>query len=321
MRQLFRQGLAFWQISLGLLFVVGYLLLSALAPVLAPAEGDFAPPIRIGTPSEERTTGVSRRVPLPPGPGIPLGTTPGGYDVAYSLVRGVAPALRFGLVTTSVTGLLGGLLGAVAGYAGGTIARFILRVSDAFLTFPAIAAIFVFRSLFIRAYAPTTPVIVQQIVEFVHLDPTMLALILFSWVPYTRLLYATVSRLSQTEYVLAARSVGAKPGRIVFCHLLPNALSPVIVLAARDVGGMVLLEAAFTFVGLGSGLPWGTLLALGRDWVVGPGGNPLAYWWVFLPATVALIGFSLGWNLLGDGLNAVLHPQERRRAILRWVGR
>ncbi len=316
-----RQGLVFWQITVGLLMILLYLLLAALAPVLAPAEGAPAPPLKLATFSAERTAGISRRIPLPPGPGLPLGTTAGGYDVAYSLVRGVGPALRFGLMTTLFTGLGGVFLGALAGYAGGVVARMILRIADAFLTFPAIAVIFIFRMLLGQMNVATTPLFVRQVVAFLHLDPTMLALIMFSWMPYTRLMYATVLRLAQTEFVLAARSVGARPRRIILRHLLPNALSSVIVLAARDVGGMVLLEAAFTFVGLGSGLPWGLLLVLGRDWIVGPGGNPLTYWWVFLPATLTLIGFSLGWNVLGDGLNAILHPQERRRAIVRWIQR
>ncbi|MBN1920675.1 MAG: ABC transporter permease [Anaerolineae bacterium] len=316
-----RHGLMFWQITLGVLIIAFFLLLAALAPLLAPTEVSPAPPLKFAPRPVESTRGVSARMPLPPAPGLPLGTTQGGYDVAYSVVRGVAPALRFGLLTTALTGLWGCILGAVAGYAGGGVSRIILRVADAFLTFPAIAAIFIFRTLWMQLNFPAIPHVVLQAVTLLHLDPTMLALIMFSWVPYTRLMYATVSRLTGTEFVLAARSLGARPTRIVFRHLLPNALSPVIVLAARDIGGMVLLEAAFTFVGMGSGLPWGTLLVAGRDWIVGPGGNPLTYWWVFLPATVALISFSLGWNVLGDGLNAYLKPQERRRTISRWIQR
>lgn len=317
-----RHGLMFWQITLGALLVLGFLIVAAFAPVLAPTEVDPAPPLKLAPSSVARPAGISGRVPLPPGAGIPLGTAPGGYDIAYSLVRGVLPALRFGLITMALTGLWGSFLGAIAGYLGGGVARIILRVADAFLTFPAIAAIFIFRTLWMQIINPQiTSSLVREMVALLHLDPTMLALIMFSWMPYTRLMYVAVSRLMQTEFVLAARSVGARPARIILRHLLPNALSSVIVLAARDVGGMVLLEAAFTFVGMGASLPWGALLVLARDWIVGPGGNPLTYWWVFLPATLILIVFSLGWNILGDGLNAILQPQERRRTIVRWIQR
>jgi peptide/nickel transport system permease protein len=85
----------------------------------------------------------------------------------------------------------------------------------------------------------------------------------------------------------------------------------VIVLVARDVGGMVLLQATFTFIGLGGNSLWGMLLVRGRDWILGPGGNILTFWWVFMPATLALVLFGVGWNLLGDGLNEVLNPRTR----------
>ncbi len=128
--------------------------------------------------------------------------------------------------------------------------------------------------------------------------------------PYARLVNTTVMKIKSKSYIEAARSVGVRNGRIIFRHILPNSISPAIVLAARDVGGMVLLQAVFTFIGLGGDSPWGMLLASGRDWVIGPGGGIFAYWWVFLPATLALILFGIGWNLLGDGLNDVLNPRE-----------
>ena len=83
----------------------------------------------------------------------------------------------------------------------------------------------------------------------------------------------------------------------------------IVVLGARDVGAMVILATAFTFIGLGGSTEWGMLLVAGRDYVIGAGGNPLTYWWVFVPTTLALILFGIGWNLLGDGLNTVLDPR------------
>jgi peptide/nickel transport system permease protein len=103
--------------------------------------------------------------------------------------------------------------------------------------------------------------------------------------------------------------VGARNRRVILRHLLPNALSPAVVMAARDVGAVVILASAFTFIGMGQSTEWGTMLVQGRDYVIGLGGNPLSYWWVFLPVTLALILFGVGWNLLGDGLNDFLNPQ------------
>ena len=111
----------------------------------------------------------------------------------------------------------------------------------------------------------------------------MWSLVLFSWMPYARLINASVLRLRNAEYVISARALGAGHARIILRHLLPNTVSPEIVLAARDVGGMVILQATFTFIGLGGNSPWGYFLAMARNWVVGPGGNPLTYWWTYIP--------------------------------------
>ena len=151
---------------------------------------------------------------------------------------------------------------------------------------------------------PLSLVLLQRI------DPVMVAFILFSWMPYARIMNTVVLRLKQTEYIQATRALGAGHATVIFRHLIPNAIAPAIVLAARDVGGMVLLHATFTFIGPGGNSLWGRLLVRGRDWVISPGGI-LTYWWVFLPATLALMLFGVGWNLIGDGLNEVLNPRTR----------
>ena len=135
----------------------------------------------------------------------------------------------------------------------------------------------------------------------------MIAFILFSWMPYARIMNTLVQKIKQAEYIQAVRALGAGHPRIIFRHLIPNAIPPVIVLAARDVGAMVLLQAIFTFIGFGGNSPWGMVLVKGRDWIVTAGGI-FTYWWVFLPVTLALILFGIGWNLLGDGLNDALNP-------------
>jgi hypothetical protein len=136
----------------------------------------------------------------------------------------------------------------------------------------------------------------------------MLSLIVFSWMPYARLIHSIVLTLKQTEFVQAAHALGGGPFWIVRKHLLPNSLSPAIVLAARDIGGVVLLQATLTFIQIGGGSVWGEMLAQGRNWVIGPGGNVLRYWWVFLPPTFAIMLFGIAWNMFGDSLNDILDP-------------
>ncbi len=298
-----------WQNLLALTIVGFYLFVAVAAPRLAPPNDPDNPELFqvVG-----HTTTI-RRTPAPPSEGVPLGTVSGGFNVFYSIVWGTRPALRFGLIVALSTAGIGVVVGAASGYAGGMVNRLTMRVSDAFLTFPAIAGVFLFNQIMQPVSPEIAPTLFQRTFLALKLDPLMLALILFSWMPYARLINANVARLKQEEYTLAARTAGAGHLRIVLRHLLPNGIAPAIVLAARDVGGMVVLEAAFTFIGVAGGSPWGTLLASGRDWIIGPGGNPLAYWWVFLPATLALVFFGIGWNLLGDGLNDALNPHAAQR--------
>jgi peptide/nickel transport system permease protein len=282
--------------------IVGfYILVAIFAPQLAP-------PDDANNPSPFRIVGRSYdKIPHPPSAEAPLGTVPGQLDVYYTLVWGTRSALRFGLIVALTTACLGVLIGAISGYYGGAVNGLVMRVTDAFLTFPAIAGVWLFQQVIMPASSFAEPTPLQKALLNLQLSPVMLTLILFSWTPYARLINASIIQLKQTEYVQAARAVGARNVRIILRHLLPNALSSAIVLAARDVGGMVILESAFTFVGLGGATEWGVLLVTGRDYVIGMNGNPLTYWWVFLPATLALVFFGIGWNLLGDGLNTLLN--------------
>jgi peptide/nickel transport system permease protein len=147
-----------------------------------------------------------------------------------------------------------------------------------------------------------------QIIQ--NINPLLIAFILFSWMPYARLMNTVVLRIKQSDFVMAARASGAKNGRIIFRHIIPNAIAPVIVLAAKDIGGFVVLQSTFAFIGFGKGSPWADVLVIGRDWIYSPQGM-LTYWWVFLPATITLILFGIGFNLLGDGFNDALNPRSK----------
>ncbi|MBE2197504.1 MAG: ABC transporter permease [Anaerolinea sp.] len=318
-----------WQNRLALGLIALFVFVAAAAPLLAP-QPDPANPSYFKVVSQD-----FRRDPEPPSDENILGTVPQitnlpmfgfipgqdasyRWDVYFTLIWGTRSALRFGLLVTLATAVLGITLGAISGYAGGWIGGLIMRVSDAFLAFPPIAAIWLIRRLFFQQIH--NPFMLPELLRPWELllarwqiDPVMIALILFSWMPYARLLNSAISQLKTTEFAQAAKAIGATHPRILFRHLLPNALAPAIVLAARDVGGVVIMASAFIFIGIGGNVAWGVILVTSRDYVIGLGGNPFAYWWTFMPVTLALILFSIGWNLLGDGLNTMLNPRTKRR--------
>jgi len=231
-------------------------------------------------------------------------------------VWGARSALGFGLTAALSTALIGVMVGAVGGFAGGLANTALMGMTDAFLTFPTVAAVWFFRQVIfstfpvggsIESFSPFQALLLRT-------DTMLLALILFSWMSYARLINVNIVQLKQAEYVTAARALGANRRRLLLRHLLPNAVAPVVVLVARDVGALVLLESAFTFIGRGGSTAWGVLIVSGRDYVIGLSGNPFAYWWTFVPASLALIGFSVAWNLLGDGINDLLNPRSGQRS-------
>lgn len=315
MRQ-FRRFLRSWRNWLGLV-LLSYLAGIAIAtPYLAPQPDPANPQIwlQVGRPSDP--------IPHPPSENALLGTLPNQYDVFFTIVWGLRQAFQFGLSVTLIAAVFGILFGATSAYLGGSVNNVMMRIADAFLTFPVLAAI-VFMSQLIAVilqqagwydtyrqywvFTESLSVFQSILLKF---DPVAWALILFSWMPYARLVNASVLRLRKVEFITSARALGAGHVRIILRHLLPNAVSPEIVLAARDVGGMVILQATFSFIGLGGTSPWGQLLARARNWVVGPGGNPLMYWWTYLPATLILILFSVSWSFVGDSLNEWLNPRK-----------
>jgi peptide/nickel transport system permease protein len=293
------------RLALGLL--CAFALVALGAPWLAPQPDPQHPgPYKIVGPT---TDGV----PHPPNLASPLGTSPGQADVYFTIVWGTRTAFVFGLAVALCTGVLGVALGLFSGYLGGRAGGLVVRISDAFLSFPAIAGVWLFAQVIVDPTFTTTMFEFEptwfQVTSFnMHITPLMLGLVAFSWMPYTRLTHTQILLIKDLEYIVAARAVGVRPLRLVLRHMLPNVLTPVLVLLARDVGGMVVLGAALTYIGFEGGSEWGALIVAGRDWIIGPGGNPLAFWWVYLPATLALVLFGAGWSLLGDGLNTALNP-------------
>jgi peptide/nickel transport system permease protein len=216
-----------------------------------------------------------------------------------------------------IAAVLGIFIGAVGAYFGGRVDRLLLFLTHSFQAFPVKAVAWLIqRTWFSDIYYPFQQLITlspfEEILVALRLNPITLALIMFSWMPYARLMNTTVSQLRTAEYVTAARALGATESRIILRHLLPNAISPAIVLLARDIGGVVVLASALTFIGFGGDIAWAIMLVSSREFVLGLLGNPFVYWWSFIPIALALTFFALAWNLLGDGLNVALNPRKSR---------
>jgi len=318
-----------WQSILAVIAVLIIIIIAAAAPIIAPvANSEETPWFKIIC---ERLTCL----PEPPSKTLPLGSI-SEFDVFHTLVWGFRQSLIFGLLTASIAALIGTTLGLVSAYYGGWQDRLIMRICDAFFAFPIVAGVALFaqasvlitistqdqRSVLMTAAnsnpnffqniaiaaADKVPNIFQNMI--LNSDPILIALILFSWMGYTRIIHSQVLMVTKEEYVKAARACGARNLRIITEHILPNSITPAIVMTTRDIGRMVVIQSSLTFIGLGESSAWATLLNLGKNWIIGPGGNLLNRWWIFLPITLALVFFSVTWSFVGDELNHWMNPKN-----------
>ena len=131
-----------------------------------------------------------------------------------------------------------------------------------------------------------------------------------------RTIRSSILTIREEDFVKAARALGAGTFKVIFKHILPNAVYPVLILASLDVGAMVLTAAALSFLGLGAQegyADWGQMVSLARNYIVGPPGQPFHYWYVVTIPGLFILFFVLGWNLLGDALRDVFDPKLRRK--------
>jgi peptide/nickel transport system permease protein len=225
---------------------------------------------------------------LPPSGAHPLGTGENGIDVLAHVLHGARVSLLVSLGAVLLSGLVGTAVGAVAGVAGGVVDEALMRVVDVVLAFPG-----VLLAIFIAAVLGPS------------LWNVVLALTCSGWTGYARLARAQVRSLLSREYVVAARSLGASPGRIAVHHLLPNAAGPLLVQATFAVPAAILAEASLSFLGLGAplGTPsWGALIDQGAQYLL------IAPHVALFPGLCLLLTV-LGLNLLGDALRDALDPR------------
>jgi len=231
-----------------------------------------------------------------------LGSDKFGRDIWSRMMVGARVSLTIALLSVALAFSIGTLVGAAAATANPRVDNFIMRAVDATMAFPPMF-------LILAAAAFIGPGTVQVVV----------LLGLTGWMTCSRLTRAELLSLKERDFVLASRSTGQTPVRIVLRHLIPNALSPLVVDSALQIGGLILAEAALSFFGLGVQAPtpsWGNMIADGRT-------NLADFWWVALFPGLAISLTVISFNLLGDGLRDLLDPQRgssRETPLLSTVG-
>lgn len=265
-----------WFAMGGLVLLLLIILSAVLAPWIAPADPDFQDYMHM-------MEGPSRA--------HPMGTDNFGRDIFSRIIYGGQISLRLGLLGTLVGATIGSLIGAVSGFYGGFIDTILMRLLDIQLAFPGL----------LLAIVIITVLGVGEI-------NVIIAIGVFSIPTFARVVRGSMLSLREQDFVLAARSVGAADHRLMFVHLLPNALAPILVLSTIRLGTAILTAASLGFLGLGVRPPaseWGTMLSEGRTYM------QLAPHIAIFPGLAILVTV-VALNLLGDGLRDALDPKTKR---------
>ncbi|HYH10434.1 MAG TPA: nickel transporter permease [Thermoanaerobaculia bacterium] len=262
--------------TLGLILTLLLVISAILAPWIAPHDPNVQDTARrLEAPSDKH----------------PLGLDDLGRDVLSRIVFGSRVSLRVGFSVVVLAVIIGVTLGAIAGYFGGWADVLVMRLCDILLSFPGIL-------LAIALVAVLGP----------SLNNVILALVVTAWVGYARLVRGQVLKVREMEFVTAAKALGAKSPRVIVLHVLPNIMNPVIVMATLGLGGVILSEAALSFLGLGVQPPtpsWGSMLTAGRRYL------GLANHLAIFPGAAIMLAV-MGLNFLGDGLIDALDPKYRK---------
>lgn len=275
----------------GFVLILFWVVVALFAPLIAPPE-------KIDNPYMIQRIGFSS-LPVPPSEKAPMGLTSGGYNIFYGIVWGSRTAFRVGLIVVSTTLVIGILLGGVGSFIGGLVDNLIMRLTDLVMSFPFLIA-----------------VIIMSIVLGKGIDKMILALIIFGWRNYARVMRSEVLSIKERDFISAAYSLGMNRMRIFLVHIVPNSIFSVFVLASLDIGTMVLISASLSFIGVGAEpgyADWGQMINFSRNWLLGTVENPMEYWYTYLYPSLAIFSFVMGWTLLGDTLRDVLDPKMVKR--------
>ena len=305
----------------GIIMLAAFLIVAIAAPWIAPV------------PENSRNEYIVPRdgfstTPKPPSEKHPFGTTEGQYDIFYGVVWGTRTAFRIGVVITFITTSIGIFIGSISGFYGGWVDELLMRITEIFQAFPFLLAAITMTSVLQTIYGRGEAgglVFMAKILAFLtfgqnlaeDLNPVqlqiltgMLAIIFFGWMTEARVMRGNILAVKEFEYALAARTIGASNMRILFRHLLPNAVFPILVISSMNIGSYVLTFAALSFLGLGAQrgyADWGQMISFARNWVP----SLVQYWYIVVYPGVAIVLFVLAWNLVGDALRDILDPRLR----------
>jgi ABC-type dipeptide/oligopeptide/nickel transport system permease subunit len=259
----------------GLCFIGLLVILAIFAPLIAPYDPDAVDTkLRGAGPSADHW----------------LGNDDIGRDILSRIIYGTRIALIVGIGATSIAVTIGVFVGATAGYFGGKVDFILSRLIDTLMAFPLLALLLTLSTVFGPSLRNVVIVIGCTV-----------------WASYARVVRAEVLSLRERDFILAARAVGTPSRAIITRHLIPNALGPVIILASLAVGGIIILESALSFLGLGVQRPtasWGTMLSDGRDFLRN-------YPHIAIAPGIAIALTVLAFNLMGDGLRDALDPRQK----------
>ena len=296
----------------GLIIIAVFILAAVFAPVLAPPLAANADPLLIprdGFGPEPKPPGsVWNREPPP----IPfwyraltgkdewvhiMGTASGQFDIYYGVVWGTRTALFAGIMVTSTTVAIGLIVGSLSAFYGGWLDDVLSRFTEIIMAFPFLLGALTLSSILVPKFGRS-------------MWPPMIALIVFGWTRYARVIRGEILSAKERDYVMAGRVVGARDARLIIRHILPNTIYPILVLASFRLGDAVLTFAALSFLGVGTDIgyaDWGQIISFARDWIL----SLDKHWYIIVFPGVALIVFGLGWNLIGDAMRDILDPKLR----------
>jgi peptide/nickel transport system permease protein len=278
LQQLARRPLALVGAAI-IILIVGA---AVLAPWIAPYD-----------PGEQFFEGLTiEGAPLPPNGQFWFGTDLLGRDLLSRLLYGAQTSLTIGVVANGIAVLIGSIVGITAGFLRGAVGTVLMRFTDLMMSFPALLLAIVLAAIF-RPSLWIVAVVIAMV----------------NWVQVARVLYTETSSLSEREFIMAERSLGAGPVLILFRHVLPHLVSTIIVWATLGISTTVLLEATLSFLGVGVRPPtpsWGNIIFENQTYFAS------APWLVFIPGAAILL-LALGFNLVGDALRDILDPTSQGR--------